>query len=214
MYIQFIALFAAFLLGGLLGTYYLFKQEKNGKKSNHFLLSEKLFVFVIEIIIAVLGFGITLSITNANERQVEKDKAIQMLEQTIEYTDKQLAKERSYLNGYKDGEYTDKQMLASNVISLDYYRNVLSNEVILQNANMNTYGELMTYLIWVEHYDDNAKAEDCDDLYQQMFRRYKYLGKFRELLEVCYDELSEKISAEEAKDRVYVIKYDKKAEAS
>ena len=54
-------------------------------------------MFFIEIFIAVVGFGITLVIANVNEYQIAKEKAIVMLEQTVEFTDRQLEMDRNYL---------------------------------------------------------------------------------------------------------------------
>ena len=102
MYTKIIVLFALFLIAGIGANFFLFYQEKTNKKSNKFITSERLFVFIIEILIAVIGFGVTLAFTNANELQLEKEKAICMIEQTIEFTDSQITREKNYLNMYKE----------------------------------------------------------------------------------------------------------------
>ncbi len=209
MYTFIFLLFCAFFAVGICANFVLYRRDKQHKKSTRFITSERLFVFFIEILIAIIGFGVTLAITNANEQQVEKDKAIRMLEQTIEYTDKQLASEQSYLNMHKKGELTTEVLLISNVINLDYYNNILSNEVVLQNANMNTYGDIMRYLAWVEGRDERAQtAEEDAEVYNHLYRRYVFLQKVRDLLAVCCDELSGKISAEEAAQQCKEIKKD------
>ena len=165
-------------------------------------------VFIIEILIAVIGFGVTLAVTNANELEVEKGKAICMLEQTIEFTDSQIIREQSYLSMYKEDKIDIKTLVDSNVISLNYYDNVLSNEVVLQNANMKTYGEIMRYLSYVEYYDSTAKTEtDEKTAYAKIYNRCENTKKIKELLVVCCDEMSGKITADEADTMCKEIKY-------
>ena len=208
MYTIIFLVFCAFFAVGICVNFVLYRRETQHKKSTRFITSERLFVFFIEILIAIIGFGVTLAITNANEQQVEKDKAIRMLQQTIEYTDKQLTSERSYLNMHKNGKITTEGLLVSNVINMDYYDNILSNEVVLQNANMNTYGDLMRYLAWVEGRDERAQTAEESEVYQHLYRRYIFLKQVRELLQVCCDEMSGKITAEEAAERCKEIKAD------
>lgn len=201
-------LFLAFLVLGIGVNFMLFRQEKENKKSTRFLTSERMLVFIIEILIAVIGFGVTLAVTNANELEVEKGKAICMLEQTIEFTDSQIIREQSYLSMYKEDKIDIKTLVDSNVISLNYYDNVLSNEVVLQNANMKTYGEIMRYLSYVEYYDSTAKTEtDEKTAYAKIYNRCENTKKIKELLVVCCDEMSGKITADEADTMCKEIKY-------
>jgi len=207
-------LFLIFIVLGVAFNFYLFRQEQEHKQNSRFLTSERLIVFIIEILIAVIGFGITLAVTNANELAMEEDKAIRMMEQTIEYTDSQLTRDKSYLNMYNKGKIDSENLIVSSVISMDYYDNVLSNEMILQNANMNTYGEIMRYLEWIEYYDNGAKtATEDKKIYSKMYNRYAYLKRVRNLLGVCHDEMSGKITAEEAKELCDEIKYGKKEDS-
>ena len=203
-------LFLIFIVLGVAFNFYLFRQDQEHKQNSRFLTSERLLVFIIEILIAVIGFGITLAVTNANELAVEKDKALCMMEQTIEYTDNQLSRDQTYLKMYNKGTINSEKLIASSVISMDYYNNVLSNEMILQNANMNTYGEIMRYLEWIEYYDNGAKtATEDKKIYSKMYNRYAYLKKVRDLLDVCYDEMSGEITEDEAKKLCNNIKYGK-----
>ena len=161
MYSSLLILFAIFLFAGIYINYRLFEQDQGKKKNTKFFSSERFLVFTIEILIAVIGFGVTLYITNANERQVEKDKAAQMVSQVIEFTDREITRERSYLNMYNKGTISVESLRISNLINLDYYNNILSTEVVLQNANMNTYGDIMSYLSWIEQQSNAAStAED------------------------------------------------------
>ena len=214
MYTKIIVLFALFLIAGIGANFFLFYQEKTNKKSNKFITSERLFVFIIEILIAVIGFGVTLAFTNANELQLEKEKAICMIEQTIEFTDSQITREKNYLNMYKEEKVEAKALQLSNVISLDYYDNILSNEVILQNANMNTYGEIMRYMEWIEYYDSTAKTAEGDAIYSKLYNRYSNMKKVSELLTVCRDEMRGDITSEEAMELCKEIKYDKEEKTS
>jgi len=207
MYSNLFLPFSVFILLGISMNYYLFKQDQGKKKTKGFFTSERFFVFTIEILIAVIGFGITLSITNANERQMEKETASQMISQVIEFTDRQIERERSYLNMYKKETLTAEGLRVSNRINLDYYNNILSTDVVLQNANMNTYGDIMTYLLWIEQRDDLARDAEGDRIYNYMVQRYNHLKKLREFLVICHDELTGNISAEEAKQRCRDIKY-------
>lgn len=106
-------------------------------------------VFFIEILIAVIGFGVTLGVTNSNERQMEKEKAITMMEQTIEFTDNQLAREKSYLNMYNQEKITSELLQNSSVVSLDYYKNVLGTDEIMQNSDIQIWERLRICLSYV-----------------------------------------------------------------
>ena len=207
MYSSLLILFAIFLFAGIYINYRLFEQDQGKKKNTKFFSSERFLVFTIEILIAVIGFGVTLYITNANERQVEKDKAAQMVSQVIEFTDREITRERSYLNMYNKGTISVESLRISNLINLDYYNNILSTEVVLQNANMNTYGDIMSYLSWIEQQSNAASTADDTHVYSHMYRRYKHLKVVRDLLEVCHDELTGEITSDEAKQRCHDIKY-------
>ena len=132
-----------------------------------------------------------------------------MIEQTIEFTDSQITREKNYLNMYKEEKIEAKALQLSNVISLDYYDNILSNEVILQNANMNTYGEIMRYMEWIEYYDSTAKTAEGDAIYSKLYNRHANMKKVSELLTVCRDEMRGDITPEEALELCKEIKYDK-----
>ena len=152
---------------GIMFNFILFRQDRDEKKSRWFFTSERLLLFVVEILIAVIGFGITLNVTNNNERQIEKENALQMMEQTISYMDKQIKDERDYLRMYNNEELTAKGLLLSSVVNTEYYESILTNELILQNANMNIQGDIMRYLVWIEQKSERAKeAEDEDEMYR------------------------------------------------
>lgn len=207
-------IFLLFFIIGILICYILFRQDKSEKKNKKFLTSERLLVFTIEILIAVIGFGLTLSISNANEQRLEKEKAANMIQQMIEFTDTQITRENSYLNMYNKGTLTPSQLRVSNVINLNYYENILSSDAILQNVNMYTYGNVMRYLVWVENRTDLALDAKDELVYTYMNQRHQHLKDMRELLVVCYEELSGSISEEEAKQQCKNIVYDTSSTSS
>jgi len=108
---------------------------------------------------------------------------------------------------YKKETLSAKSLLYSNVISTDYYNNVLSNDVVLQNANMNTYGDIMNYLMWIEQRDEMAHEGPEQHIYIYLEQRHNHLKKMREFLIICHDELSGSITAEEAKQLCHDVKY-------
>lgn len=178
---ELLLIFATFLIIGIAANFLLFYREVREKTSTRFITSERLIVFFIEILIAVIGFGVTLGVTNSNERQIEKEKAITMVEQTIEFTDNQLSREKSYLQMYNKEKISISQLKNSNVVSLDYYKNVLSNDEFIQNSDMKIYGEIMKYLVWVEKFDEKASAAESDkDIYKYLYHRYENLGKVQQ----------------------------------
>ena len=182
-----IAMFTALLLLGFICNFVLFRQDRDGKKSKNFFTSERLLIFFVEILIAVIGFGATLFITNAYERQIEKEKAMQMIEQVITYTEKQAADERSYLRMYDKGEIDAEKFLNSSVVNSGYYESILTNDFILQNADMNIHGETRAH-----------EATEPEKIRAQMYWRYAYFLRVRSLLLLSYDELSGTITQEEA----------------
>lgn len=202
MYTNLTILFSVVLLLGFLLNYLLFRQDKKEEKSTSFFTSERFVIFIVEILIAVIGFGATLAVTNANEREMEKEKAAQMLGQIIEYMDSQVDDEHDYLVMYDDGELTAKGLLVSSVVNTEYYESVLTNELILQNVNMKIHGEVMRYLTWGEQATARAKeATDDKGIRRQMWLRYAYHLKMRNHLQVSYDELTGAITADEAEER-------------
>ena len=193
--------FSAFLIVGILFNFYLFKKENKEGKKTEFLTSERLIVFFVEIFVAVLGFGLTLYVTNDNQNKIEEAKALQMLSQAIEYTDREIEEESAYFDMYRNGEIETRVYLNSSVTNLDYYNNVMSNELILQNVNMVAYGYFMDYLVRVNDTDTRARtSSDPTEIRMEMEWRYKYLKKIRDLLIVCRDEMAGTITTEEANE--------------
>ncbi len=192
---------------GVFFNFILFRQDRDEKKSRWFFTSERLLIFVVEILIAVIGFGVTLNVTNNNERQIEKEKALQMMEQTINYMDKQIKDERDYLRMYNNEEITADGLLLSSVVNTEYYESILTNELILQNANMNIQGDIMRYLVWIEQKSERAKeAKDEDGMYRQMYSRYGCFIKVRNLLQVSYDQLNGTITEAEVTEKWKAIR--------
>ena len=56
-----------------------------------------------------------------------------MVSQVIEFTDREITRERSYLNMYNKGTISVQSLRISNLINLDYYNNILSTEVVLSS---------------------------------------------------------------------------------
>ena len=217
MYTNILIWFFGFLIIGIGCSFCLFNQDVKNKKSTKFITSERLLVFLIEIFIAVIGFGITLTITNDNEHQLAKENAILMLEQTIDFTDRQLEMDRKYLVSHNKDNISDGKLQISDVISMEFYYNILSDETVLQNANMNTYGELIRYMTWVENYDERAQVCEASKVYGYLYQRYTNLQKARDLMQICCDEMSGKITTEEAAELCHDVKYgdtDKDANSS
>ena len=77
----------------------------------------------------------------------------------------------------------------------------------ITNANMNTYGDIMTYLLRIEQRGNLAQSARDALVYNYMVQRYKHLKVLRKLLVVCQEELTGVITAEEAKQKGYDIKH-------
>ena len=184
------------------------RDRAEGKElSRNFFTSERIFVFIIEILIAFIGFGMTLAIANANERQMEKNAAIQMTEQVIAYMDREVEWEYQYLLGYDKGEMTGDMLRVSSVTNTVYYESVLTNELILKYANMDIHGEVMRFMVWADW--ATAQADETTDeaeIRKYLWDRYSYHLKMRNLLQVSYDEMVGEITAEEAEDKRRTIR--------
>ena len=188
-------------------SFLLYKKDREHKESKFFWSSKHLAEFGLEIMIVLVGFGLTLAFTNAYERQLEKENAAHMIQQVVEFTDWQIKSERSYLNSYNKGDLTVADLRVSNGINLNYYNSILSSDIILQNVNMNTYGNIMRYLLWIEQRDELAKNAKDEHVYTYMEQRYRELKALREYLLVCQEELQGVITAEEAKERCKEINH-------
>ena len=79
---------------------------------------------------------------------------------------------------------------------------------------MNTYGEIMRYMEWIEYYDSTAKTVEGDAIYSKLYNRYSNMKKVSELLTVCRDEMRGDITSEEAMELCKEIKYDKEEKTS
>lgn len=192
-------IFCGFMLLGILCNLFLFVREKHPKEKEKFLTSKRLLVFIVEILIAVIGFGLTITITNINEEDVETKKAREIIAQAIEYTENEIEEEGRYLEMYSQDMMGTVVYLNSSVTNLDYYNSVMSNDVIMQNVNVVAYGYFMDYLVRVRDTDERARAlTDKSAIITEMTWRCQYLKKIRDLLDVCHDEMAGGISAEEA----------------
>lgn len=194
----FIIFFFVFV-AGILCNFLLFRQDKNALKNTRFITSERLIIFIVEIFIAVIGFGVTLGITNENERNIEKEQAIQMLEQAIDYSDMQASVHNTYIAMYNNQEISLEELIVSDVINFDYYDNILASETVLQNADMKTYGDIMLFLQWAKNNDEKIKTtSDNDKQIAYIQQRGRNLLKLNCLLKTCVKELNGQISTEDA----------------
>lgn len=205
-----IAVFCVFFIMGLLFNFLLYSREKKQKKGEAFLTSERIIVFMIEILIGVIGFGLTLLITYSYEKMDDQIKARRMLDQAIEYTVKEIEEESAYLNMYIAGDIETRVYLNSSVTNLEYYDIVMSNDLIQQNVNMVAYGYFMDYLVRIKDTDERARSsDDKSEIGTEMRWRCQYLKKIRDLLTVCYDEMCNDLTEEEAIEKCIEINTSK-----
>ena len=73
MYTTIMLLFFSFLVLGVGFNFFLFYQEKKNKKSTRFITSERLLVFIIEILIAVIGLSELYNATGIIKKQKVKE---------------------------------------------------------------------------------------------------------------------------------------------
>ena len=210
--------FTGMIIAALLGVflnYILYKNGKNHNEDKYFWSSEKFLTFLIEIIIAVVGFGLTLNFSNENERKREEEVVIQMLEQAKQYTEDLVEFNVTNYQFYDNNEYDWVYLEHVNTVNLNYYNNILTDPQVIRQVDMFVYGYMMQCLLWVEREDEYMRSLEDEELaYRYMKFRDQNIYKIELLLDICIKELKGEIDEEEAEKLCYAyraITFDIKA---
>lgn len=186
------------ILFGMVLSFSLFKNDLKDVKIKKFIKSERFLGFFLQIVIAFLGFGVTLGISNANERRIEKNHVIEMLEQSIEFTENRLQNSYEYQISYEQNDISIIEYLDSNRIPFDYYNNLFGNDLIMENINMNAYGYILQYLNWAIDTEETAfNQKDKEDVAYYFEKRNEHLKTMDEIVQQSCKQLKGELSKEE-----------------
>lgn len=202
----FAGMIAAALIGVLL-SFILYRNTRNHNEDKNFLSSEKLLTYFIEIIIAVVGFGLTLNFSNENERRLEEENVIQILEQAKEYTSDRVSVSVTYYEPYENKELDWDYVENICMVNFDYYDNILADSQIIKHVDMYVYGYMMQCVLWSKQENEKMLlAEDEAIAYEHMKSRDQNIYKIGELLDLCIKEMKGEIEKEEAEQYCMALK--------
>ena len=194
----FILLALGSTLLGIALSFYLFRNDLKNVKIKNFIKSERFLGFILQIVIAFLGFGVTLGVSNANERRIEKKHVIEMLEQSIEFTENRLQNSYEYQISYEQNDISLTEYLDSNRIPFDYYNNLFGNDLIMENINMNAYGYILQYLNWAIDTEETAfNQKDKTDAVYYFEKRNEHLETMDEIVQQSCKQVKGELSEEE-----------------
>ena len=191
-----LVLFSIFL--GIALSFNLFKNDLKNVKIKNFIKSERFLGFILQIVIAFLGFGITLGVSNKNERRIEKNHVIEMLEQSSEFTENRLQNSYEFQISYEQKDISLTEYLDSNRIPFDYYNNLFSNDLIMENINMNAYGYILQYLNWAIDTEEMAfNQTDKTNAVYYFEKRNEHLKTMDEIVQQSCKQVKGELSEEE-----------------
>lgn len=196
MFIILLALGSTLL--GIALSFNLFRNDLENVKIKKFIKSERFLGFILQIVIAFLGFGVTIGVSNANERKIEKNHVIEMLEQSIEFTENRLRNSYEFQISYEQNDISLTEYLDSNRIPFDYYNNLFGNDLIMENINMNAYGYILQYLNWAIDTEEVAfEQEDKTSAIYYFEKRNEHLKTMDEIVQQSCKQVKGELSEEE-----------------
>lgn len=196
-------IFAASIVIGITLNWILFYRNPKTR----FIESEELWGFVLQIIIAIVGFGLTLVLSNQTERAQDKSYVVEMLEQSSDFTANRLALSSEYTEEYQDKRNTWEDFSLSNKITFDYYDNLFSNSQVMEYLDMNAYGHMLQYLLWAKDLETMALEEsDINIAFDYYKTRDEHLFKMDKIVQACCEELEGNMSKEELTEYIVEIK--------
>ena len=186
---------------GIIFKYFIFRRESADEKPHHFFTSRILLEFTVDIIIIFMGHFISMGITQWDNDIKERENAVMTLEQACEFAQEQYNEIHRYVEKYESSDRKNVyQMELYTSLDLDYYDNVISNDVIIKHLSTHTYGIFSKYLKYLEVLE--SQIEEIDDkntiVKHQMIKvRESFFGRLITILDICTLEASGKLSAEE-----------------
>lgn len=195
-----IIIIIAILLGFSL-KYLIFHKEKKCNDSKYFITSKMMLEFLVEIIVIFLGLFISMSLTQWENDKKEKELAVTTLEQACEFAQEQYDDIHEYLLNYDPKTHSNSSMLELNtVLDMEYYRNIVSDEIIIKHLNTHTYGVFNKYVKYIEVLD--SQIEDIDFAADEMKHlmlvvRERYFARLITIIDVCALEASGELTEQE-----------------
>lgn len=196
-------IFVASVVVGIALNWFLFYR----KPKVRFIESEELWGFILQIIIAIVGFGLTLVLSNNVEREQDKSYVVEMLEQSSDFTSNRLELSLEYIEEYQDKRSTWEGFSLSNKITFNYYDNLFSNSQVMEYLDMNAYGHMLQYLLWAKELETMALEESNINIAFDYYKtRDEHLFKMDKIVQACCEELKGNMSKEELKEYIAEIK--------
>lgn len=190
----------AILLGVSL-KYLIFHKEKISNDSKCFITSKMMLEFLVEIIVIFLGLFISMALTQWENNEKEKELAVTTLEQACEFAQEQYDDIHEYLLSYDHELHHNSHMLELNTaLDMEYYRNIVSDEIIIKHLNTHTYGIFNKYVNYIEILDSQMEDLDFEDdgiMHFMLTIREKYFARLITIIDVCALEASGELTEEE-----------------
>lgn len=189
------------ILIGLVLKYLIFRKETKQNNLKCFFTSKMMLEFMVEIIAVFLGLFISMGVTQWQNDKKEKEMAVTMLEQACEFAQEQYDDIHAYLVKYEPEKHTNSSMLDYNTaLDMDYYDNIVSNDIIIRHLNTHTYGIFNKYLKYIEVLDSQIADIDFKATklkHEMLIVRERHFARLITILDVCALEVSGELTTEE-----------------
>ena len=186
---------------GVILKYLIFRKETKQNNLKCFFTSKMMLEFMVEIIAVFLGLFISMGVTQWQDDKKEKEMAVTMLEQACEFAQEQYDNIHVYIEKFDKSQSKNSYQLELYAsLDLDYYDNIVSNEIIIKHLNTHTYGVFSKYLKYIEVLDSQIENIDYNapEIKHQMVKvREAFFGRLITILDVCALEASGELTAEE-----------------
>ncbi len=190
----------AILLGVSL-KYLIFYKEKKCNASKYFITSKMMLEFLVEIIVIFLGLFISMALTQWENDKKEKELAVTTLEQACEFAQEQYDDIHEYLLNYDYELHSNSAMLELNTaLDMEYYKNIVSDDIIIKHLNTHTYGVFNKYVKYIEVLDSQIEDLDFEDDGIKHFMltiRERYFARLITIIDVCALEASGELTEQE-----------------
>ena len=196
---------------GILLKYFIFYNETKQKNIKSFITSKMMLEFLVEIIAIFLGLFISMGITQRESEQKERKLAVTILNQACEFALEQYDDIHAYLINYEPEDHNNSSMLDYNTaLDMEYYDNIVSNDIIIRHLNTHTYGIFNKYLKYIEVLNSQIESIDFKDTklkHEMLIVRERHFARLITILDVCALEVSGELTSDEYNEMMKQFDY-------
>ena len=118
------------IFGLLFLEYYIYKRDNSNIKIRQFILSNKFFEVLIELIIIVLGATIAINFSNLQEQKKDKEKSIALLKAAKVEIEESYNMNKHYISMYDEKKIGIGELKYNTSYNISTLNKIIDNEIL------------------------------------------------------------------------------------